>query len=630
MLLLPFIAHAPALNGAFLWDDSAWTDDIERLTRDVGGLWRMWSDPTALQQYFPLTGTTFWLDRQMWDARPLPLHVENVLLHAASALLLWRVLLRLGLGLAWPAALLFAVHPMMTESVAWIAERKNVLAMTLMLAAALCWLRGGRMSSFVLFLAALLAKITAFVLPPALILIAWWREGDIRWRRDVRPLVPHFIAAFVLGLVVLWVEAHVVKAQGADFEATAARRAFIAGHAPWFYLSKLLWPLDLCSVYPVRWESWLPPLGTLVVPAALFAMTRRLGRGPAAGTAFFLIALFPVLGFLNVYGMLFSPVADRWAYTASLAFFAGLATLPKNLRWLLLAAVPVLMPLTRERARLHQNLTAYWQDVLAKNPESWIARHGFGLALSKSGDAKGAIVQFRRALEQRPQYDKGWVNLGNALLASGAPGEALDCLRHAVEINPALPGAHYNLGNCHLALGDLPQAVAAYEQEIALGGVTNAHNNLGALLLQTGRVSEALPHLQAVVDDVPRRAGGHANLGLALSMSGRAAEAVRSWETALRLDPAHPAALSNLAWVLATHPDDSMRDGRRAVELAQRAGDSAQALRSLAAALAETGRFEEARTTLARAIEKAANSPLAAEMAEEARSYAQNRPFRQR
>jgi tetratricopeptide (TPR) repeat protein len=480
----------------------------------------------------------------------------------------------------------------MAESVAWITERKNVLSMALLLAAALCWLRGGRVSSFVFFLAALLSKVSAFFLPPALLLIVWWQHRQIRWRRDVLPLVPHFIAALVLGLLVMRLETHVVGAKGADFDATLFERLFIAGHAPWFYASKLLWPLDLCSVYPVRWQSWLPPIFTLIVPVVLFVRRARWGRGPLAGVLYFLIALLPVLGFFNVYGMLFSPVADRWAYTASLAVFAGLAALPKDFRWVLFALTPILIFLTRERARLHESQKTYWQAVLTQNPESWLARHGFGFALAQEGDMKAAITNFRLCLERRRQYAKGWMNLGNAYHASGDPREALKHLQHAVDLEPGLPGAHYNLGNCHLHLGEVPQAIAAYEKEIALGGVRDAGNNLAALLLQIGRAKEA----------------------------------AQRFEEVLRAHPDHPAALANYAWLLATQPDDTLRDGPRAIELARRAGGDAQALRSLAAALAETGHFEEALEVLARAKAKSQSAAFT----EEERSYQQRQPFRQK
>lgn len=630
IIAVTFIAYAPALNGAFLWDDSAWTDDIERFTRDAAGLWQLWSDPTALQQYYPLTGTTFWLDRQLWGAWTLPYHVENVLLHALAAILLWRVLLRLGLRLAAPAALLFAVHPVMAESVAWIAERKNVLSMVLMLAAALCWLREARVASFGFFLAAMLAKATAFVLPPALLLIAWWKNGDLRWRRDVRPLLPQFITALVLCMIVMWIETHLVKAEGLDFQASFAQRSFVAGHVPWFYLGKLLWPLDLCSIYPVKWQSRIPPVLLVIALPALIALHRRLGRGPVAGALFFMAALLPVLGYFNVYGMLFSPVSDRWAYTASLAFFAGLASLPMRAQPVLLALMPVMIFLTRERAQVHEHQLTYWQAVLDKNPSCWIALHGLGLAQARGGDVKAAIPNLRRALERRPQYAKGWANLGNARMGSGENQEALACFERAIKIEPALKGNHYNLGNCYLALGKADKAIAAYEKEIEWGGVVDSHNNLGAILLQSGRVEEAMKHFQAAVTKGPQNVAGYANLGLAQNMAGQPAAAVKSYENALRLQPDHPGALSNLAWLLATSSDAAVRDGQRAVSLASRGREDAQTLRALAAAYAETGQFEQARTTVAKALAQAAATPLEAALKEDLKSYQQNQPFRQK
>ncbi len=138
-------AYWPALNGAFVFDDPIWTTGVEKLLRDSSGLWEIWTRPTALQQYYPVTGTSFWLDYHLWHWWTLPYHVENVLLHAASALLLWRLLLKLEVPGAWLAGALFALHPVMVESTAWITERKNVLSMFFFLAALLAY---GRFTSF--------------------------------------------------------------------------------------------------------------------------------------------------------------------------------------------------------------------------------------------------------------------------------------------------------------------------------------------------------------------------------------------------------------------------------------------------------------------------------------------------
>ena len=139
IVLLVFLAYLPALRGGFIWDDDSWTTKLSARFQDTSGLRSIWFQPTALQQYYPLSGTTFWLDYQLWKFWTTPYHVENVLLHALAALLFWRLLLRLELPGAWLASAIFALHPVMVESVAWITERKNVLSLVLYLGALLAY-----------------------------------------------------------------------------------------------------------------------------------------------------------------------------------------------------------------------------------------------------------------------------------------------------------------------------------------------------------------------------------------------------------------------------------------------------------------------------------------------------------
>jgi len=213
LVICTLVAYIPAMNGQFVWDDDSWTTGIVHLLRDGAGLWSMWRHLTALQQYFPLSGTTFWVDYHLWGFHTLPYHIENVLLHALAALLVWRLLWHLKVPGAWLAAFVFALHPVMVESAAWITERKNVLSLPLYLGALLAygrftgfWNEGtgvekaassprpsppkeergkdGRFMvpmqggaawglSMVLFVAAMLAKTTAFSLPPVLLLLGW-------------------------------------------------------------------------------------------------------------------------------------------------------------------------------------------------------------------------------------------------------------------------------------------------------------------------------------------------------------------------------------------------------------------------------------------------------------------------
>ncbi|MGA3265533.1 MAG: hypothetical protein ABSE16_01780, partial [Verrucomicrobiota bacterium] len=136
-----FLAYLPALHGGFVWDDDQWTVNLVHWFQNAAGLMAIWVHPTILPQYYPLTATSFWVDYQFWKFWTLPYHVENVLLHLVSVLLLWRLLRRLQVPGAWLAVALFALHPVMVQSVAWITERKNVLSLVLYLSALLAYLR---------------------------------------------------------------------------------------------------------------------------------------------------------------------------------------------------------------------------------------------------------------------------------------------------------------------------------------------------------------------------------------------------------------------------------------------------------------------------------------------------------
>jgi hypothetical protein len=337
------------------------------LLRDTSGLHLIWFQPTALQQYYPLSGTTFWLDYQLWKFWTLPYHMENVLLHALAALLFWRLLLQFQLPGAWLAGAIFALHPVMVESVAWITERKNVLSLVFYLGALLAYLRYEQRSdppssgfgaasrdhashacqpeaserrpvtrppsffyalAFVLFLGALLAKTTTFSLPAVILLIGWWKRGQIRWRADVLPTLPFFALALGLCAVTAWLEKHHVGAQGPDFALTFPQRCLIAGRAFWFYPGKLFWPANLCFIYP-RWQpnpgsgwQWLYPVTAIGTLFMLWPGRGRIGRGPVTALFFYVGTLFPVLGFMNAYGMRFSFVWDHWVYLPALGVIA--------------------------------------------------------------------------------------------------------------------------------------------------------------------------------------------------------------------------------------------------------------------------------------------------------------------
>ncbi|MGA8146973.1 MAG: hypothetical protein WB870_05270, partial [Gallionellaceae bacterium] len=431
LVIATLIAYWPALKGEFLWDDDSWTSGIFNLVHNLPGLRKMWCDPTALQQYYPLSGTAFWLDYHFWGFRALPYHIENVLLHALAAFLLWRLLRLLQVAGAGLAGAIFALHPLMVESVAWIAERKNTLSLVLYLGAMLAY---GRFTqfwkaddasqavanngpprcwsvyalAFFLFLCALLAKATAFSLPATILLICWWKRGRIQWRTDVLPTVPFFMLAVSLSQFTAWLEKHHVGAMGTDWNHSFPERCLIAGRALWFYAGKLVCPVNLCFVYP-QWQlnvespaQWFYPVSAIGFLLALWLARNRIGRGPVAAALFFVGTLFPILGFMNVYFMRYSFVCDHWAYLSSPGLIALSASLivriaerlrlPKVLCGVAAVLLLALGVLTWQQCKMYTDVETLWRTTLDRNPACWMAHNNLGFALYEKGQINEAIL----------------------------------------------------------------------------------------------------------------------------------------------------------------------------------------------------------------------------------------------
>ena len=288
LLLATLMAYHPAWHGGVLWDDKAHITIPE--LRSATGLWRIWFDLDATQQYYPVVHSAFWILYALWGDQTLAYHIVNIVLHALSAFLLALILRRLSVPGAWLAAVIFALHPVHVESVAWISELKNTLSGALFLGAALSYLQfdKGRQKRFyglaaALFVLALLSKSVTATLPAALLVVFWYQRGTLGWRRDIIPLLPFFAAGAGGGLLTVWVERTLIGAEGAEFSFNLIERCLIAGRAIWFYLGKLCWPADLIFQYP-RWQidqgvwwQYLYPLGVV----ALFAGYGKSGN--AAG-----------------------------------------------------------------------------------------------------------------------------------------------------------------------------------------------------------------------------------------------------------------------------------------------------------------------------------------------------------
>ncbi len=232
LLLLMLLAYWPALSGGLLWDDNGHV--TRRDLQSLAGLGRIWFEIGATQQYYPVLHSAFWLEHRWWGDSVLGYHLVNVVQHALAAGLFGLLLRRLAVPGAWLAALLFALHPVCVESVAWISDRKNTLSLVFYLAAALAYLRfderrhaRGYALASILFLLGLLTKTVTATLPAALLVVFWWRRGRLEWRRDVLPLLPWFALGAVAGLFTAHFERTLIGAEGADFNLGWADRCVL-------------------------------------------------------------------------------------------------------------------------------------------------------------------------------------------------------------------------------------------------------------------------------------------------------------------------------------------------------------------------------------------------------------------
>jgi hypothetical protein len=300
LLALTLVAHGPELRGGFIsWDDSDYLTD-NTAVQSASGLVAIWTKPEATPQYYPLVFSSFWMEYHLWGLNPIGYHLDNILLHAMSAILLWLLLARLKIPAAWLAAAIFAVHPVHVQSVSWISERKNCLSGVFYLGAMLAYLRSPPKykMAVTLFAAALLSKTVTATWPIAVGIILWWRDGRIL-RKDALRLAPLVVIGAAMGWLTAHLEQSHVGAAGHDFDWTPADRMLIAGQAVWFYAGKIVWPVHLVFIYP-KWDlqadqpmEWAKTVAAILVLILAVALRRRIGRGAAAVALLFVVTLLP-------------------------------------------------------------------------------------------------------------------------------------------------------------------------------------------------------------------------------------------------------------------------------------------------------------------------------------------------
>jgi tetratricopeptide (TPR) repeat protein len=592
---LVLVAYFPSLSGEFIWDDDSNVVKSGPL-RTWDGLRQIWFEPGATQMYYPLTHTSFWLDYQLWGAHTAPYHLENILQHLLSALLLWYGLSLLKVRGAWLGAALFALHPVQVESVAWITERKNTLSGVFFMASLLAAIRfwrldqspntGGALASAPdrehsasewgawkyywlavgLYLLGMLSKTAIIGLPAIVLVLVWWKRGRVGLK-DLTLMLPFALVAGWLAYITILIESR-NGAQGELFAFSLLERALIAARGFWFYLGKLAWPHPLMFIYP-RWTidatqplAYLPVAGLGALGALLWAKRKTWGRPMLTAFGVFVVMLLPVSGFFNVVFFYYSFVSDHFQYLAligplALAAAALVTIFERRPGWqpqLGLAQGVLLIlcaGLSMRQTGVYQSSEALWRDALAHNPQAWMAHANLGGCYSRQDRFDLAEAAYRESLRLNPTNFMAHNNLGLDAARQGRLEEAVQHYKQALLIRSNYPMAHYNLGNALARQGKFDDAIAQFDQTLELQpGFAAALFGRGAAYGGKGDTNAASRDLQQTLQLQPGFAPAHLHLARLLAAQGKLEEARGHYRSALASDPNSVEALTNLGNML--------------------------------------------------------------------------------
>jgi protein O-mannosyl-transferase len=633
-------AHAPALKvQALSFDDDAFVTHNPLVGHpswtSVGRFFSEVLDPSTVPGYYlPLAMTSLMLDvAQGGRATDLTaFHRTALALHVITVLLILLLLYRL-FGALVPAALValaYGLHPLTVEPIAWVGERKTLLATLFTIASLLAHLRvvrGGRRRWWAValgcYVLALLSKPTVTMLPVLLLILDAWPLRRLGWPA-VREKWPYFLVSLVSGIITLISHersAVIGHSTVQDYLAWPVRAGFLLA----FYLGKLVRPVNLTSVYPDPWPFTLANpvvvLGLAVTLGftALLLWRWRAGRDPAplAGWLFFVVAILPTLSLLKYSWVIAS---DKYVYFPVLGFLlvlaAGLSVLWRRGRPAQAAVLALGVLALAAEARGTRAALRPWSDTLTLfhhmehlAPDSPWVLNELGIQLmTQRNQPDQAAARLTRAVRLAPGFGQAWYNLGMVRAVQGRNEDAVRCFRAAIPLMPDDADAVYYLGFALRLSGRNEEATQVFERAVRIAPRSiRGYAQIGSVLAMRGRPGEACVQFRQALTISPEDPDLHFELGSALVLAGRPAEAAGELRLANRFRRDWPEALNALAWLLATHPDPAVHAADEALRLAVRASSlthesDAEILDTVAAAQAAAGRFPDAIATAERAV----------------------------
>lgn len=597
LVLAGLFVFWPALHGGWLWDDQ-YLFVYNRDMRTLGGLERIWFGHTQTD-YWPLYSTALWLEVHFFGNHPLPYHVASLALHLCGAFLLWKLFARLGLEerWAWLGALLFVIHPLVVESVAWVSELKNTLSLPLFLLALLAWLdfdEGRRPADYaralVFYLLAMLAKTSVITLPAVLLLYAWWKHGRVALA-DLKRTAPFFLIALVLGVVTQRSQSNYKEADEVIQHLTVLTHLVCAGTTTFFYLGQFFFPQRLLPIYP-RWNLEPPsawqwatlPLLALVL-GALWTQRKGWGRHALLGLGFFLLHLLPVSGLVTMSYMSFSWVADHLAYIPIIGLIglvvAGLqgasAAMPASARSYLLAGIFALCLFlawrSHQYARVFKDELTLWTYNAEQTPDAAEVQNALANTLLHTGQLNEALEHAELAVQLQPDKTKYETGLADVLaLIPGRLPDAIEAYQKSLAMEPDYPLARVSLGNALDKAGQTAEAIAQFQQALQEDpNDARAHIDLADTLVKDpARRDEAVSEYRAALQLLPDDAATHMDLAnLLAAMPGRLSEALPEYRTAEGLAPNMPEIHNDFGSALMKAPDH-LPDAAREFQIALR------------------------------------------------------------
>ena len=668
----------------------------------------------SLTYWHPVVWLSHMLDYHIYGLIPGMHHTVSLILHIANSLLVFMVLKQMT-GALWRSATvaaLFALHPINVESVAWVAERKNVLSAFFWMLTMLTYIYYSKQPSFyryittnLLFVLGLMAKPVLVTLPFVFLLLDYWPLQRLRFGKNktIQPgvSISGFQESSVFRLILEKIPFIVFSAASVYISSLAFQhnkmiistesvpiklRIFNALVSYISYIKKMIWPDNLAIYYPYpdALPLWQITGATLILIGITILVIWMLKTKPyfAIGWFWYIGTMAPVIGFAQA--GLWPAMADRYAYVPLIGLYIliawGARDIASTLHYkkILPAVIAVILMIfaitTWRQEQYWSSSVALFEHALdVTGMKNYIAHYKLGDALAEEGRNAEAIEHYHEALQTKSKYWPGiYLNLGVALMSVNKIDESIDNFSRALQIKPDFAEAHNNMGIAFEKHGKFTEAVSHYREALRIKPYyAEAHNNMGVVLEKQGNFSEAIKHYFEALKTNPKYASAHNNLGNAMAKQGNFKAAVYHYQEALRINPKYaeacynlgkiyvnrnkigkgiffykkaielnsemPQVLYSLSWLLASHEDEKFRNGKEALVLAKELckitrNAQPRALDALAAAYAETGKFDIAVLTAQKGIALAKHQgleELVLELRKRLELYKTAQPYRQ-